>query len=107
MKAKLTFLIVCALIISASCAKQTFELEPNPKYTADDTPDATVRSEFFVGGIAQSKTVNYSELQEICTSRGFKKVSKVQTYQTGIDVLLNVISLGIFYPYSKNVFCSN
>lgn len=89
--------ILAASLVLAGCANQRFNV-------AGDMTGASPKSEesqtFFVDGIGQMKTVDAAQ---VCGGAG--KVAGVAVEQTGIEVLLAVVTLGIYTPRTARVYC--
>lgn len=55
---------------------------------------------FFVGGLGQAQSMNASE---VCG--GLEKVAKVERTSSPLNVLLNFLTQGIYYPQDAKVYC--
>lgn len=55
---------------------------------------------FFVSGIAQTKEVN---AQTVCQSSG---VAKVSSTFTPLDIVLSVVTFGIYTPRTMEIYCN-
>ena len=95
-KSVLTAMVAAALL--AGCANQRFnvagEMGVNP------TPKAEDSQSFFVNGIGQKQTVDAAK---VCG--GAAKVEGVAVEQSGLDVLLGMVTLGIYTPRTARVYC--
>lgn len=90
--------LATALVIAATltgCATQTANLRP-----ATQTNDVVTSHKFFVSGIGQEKTIDAAA---VCG--GADKVAKVQSKQEAKDVLLGVVTFGIYTPRTATVSC--
>ncbi len=96
MKKLITTCLLGSAMVMTGCATQTALItksqQENPAYTKSQS--------FYISGIAQQKTVDASE---VCG--GADKVAKVQSLQTGKDVALSIVTLGIYTPRTANVYC--
>ena len=95
MKKIFSILIIVALMSLASCATQTFQI--NPGTAGEPTTDEMAL--FFVYGIGQETTVDASA---ICG--GSDKIVKVEATQTFVDVLIGAFT-GIINPRHAKVYC--
>ena len=95
-KSALTAVIAAAMLVG--CANQRFNV------AGDLSGAPTAKSEdsqaFFVSGIGQKQTVNAAQ---VCGDAG--KVQGVAVEQSGMDVLLGVVTLGIYTPRTARVYC--
>jgi uncharacterized lipoprotein YajG len=87
-----------AVTLLAGCANQRFnvagELSPTPTAKSEDS------QAFFVNGIGQKQTVDAAK---VCG--GAAKVEGVAVEQSGMDVLLGVVTFGIYTPRTARVYC--
>lgn len=88
-------LLSLATILSG-CATQTALIRD----TKQTTPTYSKSQSFFISGIGQEKTVNASE---VCG--GAEKVATVQSKAEPKDVLLSIVTLGIYTPHTATVYC--
>jgi len=95
MKKIFSVLIIVALMSLASCATQTFQI--NPGAGAPATDDMSL---FFINGIGQEVRVDASA---ICG--GSNKIVKVETKLTFIDIIISGASGGIVTPRHAKVYC--
>ena len=93
---KMLLATALALLITG-CAQQTFTVQNKPAVA----PKETITHHFFVSGIGQKKTVDAAK---ICG--GAENVVKTETQQTFVNGLLGFITLGIYTPRWKRVYCS-
>ncbi|PNK60830.1 Bor family protein [Psychrobacter sp. FDAARGOS_221] len=96
MRKLLTSAMLGSVLLASGCATQTATLQP----TQAATPSMTTSHSFYIGGIGQEKTVDAAQ---VCG--GASNVTKVQTMQTGKEVLLSVVTLGIYTPRTAQVYC--
>ena len=95
-KSALTVAIAAAMLVG--CANQRFNV-------AGDVSDASMaksedRQAFFVSGIGQKQAVNAAQ---VCGDAS--KVQGVAVEQSGMDVLLGMVTLGIYTPRTARVYC--
>ena len=93
--------VLCAMIAAAllaGCANQRFniagELPLEPAANSEDSQS------FFVSGIGQKQTVDAAK---VCG--GAAKVEGVAVEQSGMDVLLGMVTFGIYTPRTARVYC--
>lgn len=96
MKKFMTMVALGSALIVSGCATQTAILKPTQATVATTTESQS----FFIGGIGQEKTIDASAA---CGSA--QNVAKVQTTQTGKEVLLSAITFGIYSPRTAQVYC--
>lgn len=92
---KLAIAAVAALAMTG-CATQTYVLTDN----AAQTPSADKWQHFFVGGIGQEVTENAAQ---VCG--GAHKVAKIQTKESGLNVLAHAVAGIIYTPRQNLVYC--
>lgn len=80
------------------CAQQSFTI----RHDLSENPQLETSQTFFLHGIGQTKTIDASK---VCGSAD--KVVRTEVKQSGVDVLLQVITLGIYTPHHASVYCSN
>ncbi|AGH37468.1 Lipoprotein [Bibersteinia trehalosi USDA-ARS-USMARC-188] len=96
MKKMLTTLVVGSALLISACSNQTV-------YLNDKAPAKLSYEEnqsFFISGIGQERTVN---AVEICG--GEDKISKVESQLTGGNILVGLVTLGIYTPRVSRVYC--
>lgn len=95
-KSALTAVALTTLLVG--CANQRFnvagELSPTPTARSEDS------QAFFVSGIGQKQTVDAAK---VCG--GASKVEGVAVEQAPMDVLLGVVTFGIYTPRTARVYC--
>jgi len=95
-KSALTAVAIATLLVG--CANQRFnvagELSAMPTAKAEDSQT------FFVSGIGQMQSVDAGK---VCG--GADKVQGVAVEQSGSDVLLGIVTLGIYTPRTARVYC--
>lgn len=96
MKKLATVGLLSLATILSGCATQTALIRD----TKATTPAYTKSQSFFVGGIGQEKTVDAGQ---ICG--GADKVASVQSKAEPKDILLSVVTLGIYTPHTATVYC--
>jgi ERCC4-type nuclease len=91
--------LVLVFVFTISCANQRiFSSAKSQK----SVPNYEKSQAFFVYGIGQTKEVN---AQEICNKNG--GVEKTETIQEPVEVLLQVITLGIYTPRTVKIYCKS
>ncbi|MDG4952156.1 Bor family protein [Actinobacillus equuli subsp. equuli] len=96
MKKLLAISVLMALV--TGCSTQTAHIAG--KVTDNIKPTTSVNQHFFVFGIGQQETLN---VREICGSAD--KVNQVETVFSGTNVLVSVLTIGIYMPRTANVYC--
>lgn len=89
--------LVAFIALMTGCATQTYNLAGG---AASEVPTKQVSQSFFVEGIGQHKNINAAQ---ICG--GVDKVIKVETKAEVTDVLLGIVTLGIYTPRTAKVYC--
>ncbi|WP_294770827.1 Bor family protein [uncultured Rhodoferax sp.] len=95
-KSALTALVATAMLVG--CANQRFNVAG--ELSANPTPRSEDSQTFFVSGIGQQSSVNASK---VCGDAS--KVEGVAVEQSGMDVLLGMVTLGIYTPRTARVYC--
>ncbi|TNH83615.1 Bor family protein [Aeromonas sobria] len=94
---QVVWMACCALLLSG-CAQQTFFVhEGNP-----GQPTREVRHDFVLAGIGQSEMVDAS----LACHSDPKKVVRVEMQQSPQDVLMAILTLGIYTPRTARVYCN-
>lgn len=95
MKKVIAVLSLGLSVLASGCAQQTAQINSNA---------GTLRFEdsqsFFVYGIGQRKVVN---AVEVCGSAD--KIAKVESQFTGKNILLSIVTFGIYTPRTARVYC--
>jgi uncharacterized lipoprotein NlpE involved in copper resistance len=94
---KSVFTALLASLFLLGCANQRFNIAGDVSTTAPKMEDSQA---FFVDGIGQKTTVDAAQ-----TCGGAANVAGVAVEQTGINVLLRVVTLGIYTPLTARVYC--
>lgn len=90
-------MIAAATLILAGCAQQNIKMNNG----IAETPDKEVRQTFYLHGIGQTQTIDAAA---ICG--GADKVVRTETRDSGMDIFLRVITLGIYTPRDVRVYCA-
>ena len=94
---KVVWMACCTLMLSG-CARQiVFVHDGNP-----GQPTREVRHDFVVAGIGQSEMVDAS----LACHGDPKKVVRVELQQSPQDVLMAILTLGIYTPRTARVYCN-
>ncbi len=91
-----TLIVIAAFILMTGCASQGYNLGAE----ANAEPDHQVSQHFFVSGIGQAKTIDAAAL---CGGPG--NVAKVESQETAANILLGVVTFGIYTPRDAKVYC--
>jgi hypothetical protein len=86
-------LLLC-LALSA-CATQSVVLRQGAT-----EPRLNEMQHFFVSGLGQTQSVNAAD---VCG--GTDRVAKVERVQSGLNILLNTLTNGIYTPNTAKVYC--
>ena len=94
-------LVLAAFIaaLASGCAQQTFVMSPDTSAPASNATKEQTHH-FFIDGLAQEKEIDASS---VCG--GADKVAKVEVQKTFTNVLLDVVTLGIYTPKEARVYC--
>lgn len=95
MKKNIAIMMTAAALFLSGCATQTAVMNSGSQEASFESSQA-----FFISGIGQSKTI---PAHEVCGSA--ERVAKVQTVQEPLDVVLGVVTLGIYTPRTAKVYC--
>lgn len=93
---KLLIAVIATMALSG-CAQQTFKINNG----IAEKPSQETKQTFFVQGLGQSKTIDAAL---VCG--GADKIIRTEVQESGMDVLLRVVSLGIYTPREARVYCS-
>ncbi|MEG1211495.1 MAG: Bor family protein [Leclercia sp.] len=93
---KLMMAMVVAVALSG-CAQQTFKLNDG----IAEKPTQETQQSFFVNGIGQSKTIDAAK---VCG--GADKVLRTEVQESGMNVFLRIVTLGIYTPREARVYCA-
>lgn len=93
---KLMMALVTAVALSG-CAQQTFNINNG----IAEKPTQEVKQSFFVNGIGQSQTIDAAR---VCG--GADKVIRTEVQESGMDVFLRIITIGIYTPREARVYCA-
>jgi hypothetical protein len=85
-----------AALILGGCANQRFTVAGD--VTA--SPKSEDSQAFFVSGLGQNSTVDAAK---VCGSAS--KVDAVAVEQSGMNVLLGIVTFGIYTPRTARVYC--
>lgn len=86
-----------ATVALAGCAQQTFKINNG----IAEKPTQEVKQSFFVNGIGQSQTIDAAL---VCGSAD--KVIRTEVQESGMDVFLRIITIGIYTPREARVYCA-
>lgn len=92
-------LIMIALAVASisGCAQQTFKVNNG----IAEKPTQETKQTFFVNGIGQSKIIDAAL---VCG--GADKIVRTEVQETGMDVFLRIVTIGIYAPREARVYCS-
>lgn len=90
-------MIPLVVMILAGCAQQTVIM----RHDIVEKPTLDTRQSFFVHGIGQTKTIDAAQ---VCGDAS--RVVRTEVQQSGMDVFLRVVTLGIYTPHDVRIYCS-
>ncbi|MEX8503033.1 MAG: Bor family protein [Leptothrix ochracea] len=95
---KTLFLTALIVVLGGlgGCATQGYTLRGG----GAPEPDLSTSQAFFFSGIGQSREI---DAVEVC--HGAKNIARLETVQTGLDILLTGLTLGIYTPRTAQVYC--
>ena len=94
---KKVLLTAAFAVLLSGCAQQTFNLGQG----VATKPKEVTTHHFFVSGIGQHKMV---DVAKVCG--GADKVSRVEVQETFPNVLLSIVTFGIYTPREARVYCA-
>ena len=94
---KKTLIAVITIVMLSGCAQQTFKINDG----ITDKPSHETKQTFFVQGLGQAQTIDAAL---VCG--GADKVIRTEVQESGMDVLLRIVTLGIYTPREARVYCS-
>jgi len=86
--------VAMLMALMAGCAKQTFNVNGSGSLAKEEMQT------FFISGLGQSKEMDAAN---ICG--GADKVAKVEAQLTPLNIVLGVITFGIYTPRDARVYC--
>ncbi len=90
------------MTLVASCATQTMSIDSSVKREVpSENPHFSKWSHFFVGGIGQS---DFKNAAQMCKENG--GVAFVEVKQSFGQVLVNLVTYGIYAPRTMNIYCN-
>lgn len=81
----------------SGCAQQTFKINNG----IAEKPTQETKQTFFVHGIGQTQTIDAAT---VCG--GADKIIRTEVQESGMDVFLRVITIGIYTPREARVYCA-
>ncbi|EGU32535.1 Bor family protein [Vibrio scophthalmi] len=96
---KLILTIILSLT-ATGCAQQTFVMSSDTNSAVSNTPTSKQSQHFFIDGLAQGQEIDAAG---VCG--GGDKVAKVEVQKTFVNVLLDVITFGIYTPREARIYC--
>ncbi|HGY3714830.1 Bor family protein [Citrobacter sp. Res13-Sevr-PEB04-36] len=94
---KKLMMALVATVALAGCAQQTFKINNG----IAEKPTQEVKQSFFVNGIGQSQIIDAAL---VCGSAD--KVIRTEVQESGMDVFLRIITIGIYTPREARVYCA-
>jgi hypothetical protein len=94
---KYVFIALLASVFLLGCANQRFNIAGDVSSAALKTEDSQA---FFIDGLGQKTTIDAAQ-----ACGGAAKVAGVAVEETGLEVLLSVVTLGIYTPRTARVYC--
>jgi hypothetical protein len=96
-KMKKLMMALVATVALSGCAQQTFKINNG----IAEKPTQEIKQSFFVHGIGQSQTIDAAL---VCG--GADKVIRTEVQESGMDVFLRIITIGIYTPREARVYCA-
>lgn len=87
-------------ILTSGCATQNYLVASPVAPDASTTADANKMQTFFVSGLGQEQEINATEICE-----GKENVASIQTKSNFVNVILGLVSYGIYTPRQIRVYC--
>ena len=94
---RLATLTIVAVLLLSAC--NTVTTVPNGSVKRTSTPKFQERQNYFLWGLIGEKHIN---VQEVC---GAKPATQMQSQHRFVDLLLTLITLGIYSPRTAKVWC--
>ena len=99
----INYLVLIALSISlVACSAQRIDfsnLVPNEDGFSKSSDT------FFIGGIGQRKSISYGEITAMCG--GQQNLLAVEHIDSPINILLSIVTFGIYTPRDLRVYCKD
>lgn len=89
---------IAVLALMGGCSTVTISADKDVKLSTE--PDYNKRKNFFFWGLMNEHSVDVNAVCEGAAPR------QMQSQQTAVDVVLGVVTLGIYAPRSAKVWCS-
>ena len=89
-------IMIAAILLMSGCATQTYHINDG----AASTPNVDEMQHFFVSGIGQTQEL---DADKICG--GADKVVKVESKLEPLDIVLGLVTGGIYTPRHAKVYC--
>jgi hypothetical protein len=96
MKKLIASALIGSMLFATGCATQTGLLQKN----SQTVPKSSESQAFFLWGIGQEKT---TDAAKVCGDAA--AVTKVQTVQEPMDIVLSVVTFGLYAPRTAKVYC--
>ena len=93
----LSILVIILSIFFQSCSKVTIHSKQSAKFTTEPTFEET--KNYYLWGLVGE---NRFDVKEICED---KEVLQIQSQGTFTNVLLSVLTLGIYVPHTGKIWC--
>ncbi len=90
---KMLFAVV-VIALTAGCAKQTFNINGTGSLAKEEMQT------FFISGLGQSKEMDAAK---VCG--GAEKIAKVEVQWTPLNIVLGMVTFGIYTPRDARVYC--
>jgi len=90
-------LILITALVLTGCSQQVFKVNDG----LVDKPTLETQQAFFVNGIGQTQTIDAAN---VCG--GAEKVNRTEVQQTGLNIFLGIVTLGIYTPREARVYCN-
>lgn len=87
-------------VLTSGCATQNYLVASQDVPNATTTADADKMQTFFVSGLGQEQEIDATEVCE-----GKENVASIQTKSSFVNVVLGLVSYGIYTPRQIRVYC--
>ncbi len=87
-------------ILTSGCATQTYLVSSQTAPTAATEAEVDEMQTFFLSGIGQSQQIDAAQ-----ACNGKQNVASIQTEENPVDVVLRVVTFGIYTPRQVRVYC--
>ncbi len=87
-------------VLTSGCATQNYLVSSQTAPNSTTAADANKMQTFFVSGLGQEQEIDAAN---IC--QGKENVASIQTKSSPVNIILGIISYGIYTPRQIRVYC--